>query len=519
MNAPRVFLVNPRNDTTGGFGFSLMAPGWLFPIAAGVPQDPFGEPVIVDETIKQFDPSVVQKGDIVGVGITTGNCIGGYRVVRQAKERGAVVIVGGIHATILPNEPIEMGADSVVTGNGDVIWPAVLRNILDGKLLRRYDGGKVSGRQMLKGRWELFNPREYLCPVVRLKAGCPEVCSFCSVWKTDGNEMRNRPVEDTTEEINYLYHEKGCRIIILGDDNEFPASLARIEREKNPRRKAEFEKLREENLEFCKEFARRVPKDIVLFTQMTSECATDDEAIEAMKNMGVKAALWGVESFDEEGLKKIKKAWNPNEWKMVEAIQKVQGKGIYILGSMISGLETDTVGTLEMAGKFARESGMVMAQFTVFSAFLETNDYNEMVADIPRWEQVDTGNPLAVLPRRKIKLLKDPKYGYKFWLNPKKAAFQISHPNMDEATLLKCVMKNWKDFYSHREIWKRLKTFDWPLRAKILYGLVCRAFLAQYAGYGIAADSVKTRKLAKPARIQLKLAVWFCNKFLRTKTV
>jgi radical SAM superfamily enzyme YgiQ (UPF0313 family) len=503
---------------TGGFGFSLMAPGWLFPIAEATPMDPFGSPILIDETIRPFNPDLVQKNDIVAVGITTGNCIGGYRVVKQAKEKGAIVVVGGIHATILPDEPIEFGADTVVTGNGDIVWPKVLDDILNKKLLRRYIGGRVAGGQMRKGRWELFNPKEYLCPVVRLKAGCPEVCTFCSVWKTDGNEMRNRSVEDTSEEINYLYHTKGCRIIILGDDNEFPASLARIAREKNTRRHAEFERLREEDLKFCREFAKRVPKDIVLFTQMTSECANDDEAIEALKNMGIKAALWGIESFNEETLRKIKKGWNPNEWDMVDSIKKVQKKGIYILGSMISGLETDTVETLQAAGRFAREAGLIMAQFTVFSAYLETNDYNELVADVARWEQVEAGNPLALLPRRKIKLLTDLEYGHRFWLNPKKRMLQISHPNMDEKILLGCVMKNWQDFYSYREIWRRLRMWGWPFKAKILYVLVCRAFIAQYAGYGIAADSVKTRKLAKPARIQLKLAIWFCNRFLRVKS-
>jgi radical SAM superfamily enzyme YgiQ (UPF0313 family) len=92
----------------------------------------------VDEAISRFNPDVVNPGDIVGIGISTGNCLAGYRVMREAKLRGATVIMGGIHATIFPDEPLEMGADAVVTGNGDVVWSKAVRDALDRNVQTRY---------------------------------------------------------------------------------------------------------------------------------------------------------------------------------------------------------------------------------------------------------------------------------------------------------------------------------------------------------------------------------------------
>src|SRR5215813_9489375 len=155
---PKVILVNP-SKTTLGYGF--FTPRWLFVIARATPVEIVDKTVIVDETLERFNPEVVEPGDIVGIGISTGNCLAGYRVLREAKLKGATVLMGGIHPTIFPAEPLEMGADAVVTGNGDLIWSRAVRDALEGKLQKRYAGGRIAGEDLLKARWDVLDSRQY----------------------------------------------------------------------------------------------------------------------------------------------------------------------------------------------------------------------------------------------------------------------------------------------------------------------------------------------------------------------
>ena len=100
--------------------------------------------------------------------------------------------MGGIHTTIFPDEPLRMGADAVVTGGGELVWPQVIQDALANRLQPQYNGGRVPGSALLKPRWDLIDPTRYIFPSVQTVAGCPENCSFCSVWVTEGRQPRMR---------------------------------------------------------------------------------------------------------------------------------------------------------------------------------------------------------------------------------------------------------------------------------------------------------------------------------------
>lgn len=102
----RVHLVNPSDLS---FGTAVITPRWLYVLASATPSR-FGDPVICDETLERLDPSGIQPGDIVGIGIHTGNALRGYEVGNLARERGAWVVYGGIHATLYPDEAIGIRA-------------------------------------------------------------------------------------------------------------------------------------------------------------------------------------------------------------------------------------------------------------------------------------------------------------------------------------------------------------------------------------------------------------------------
>jgi radical SAM superfamily enzyme YgiQ (UPF0313 family) len=226
-----VHLVNPSDNS---FGTAVITPRWLFVLAAATPQIA-GDPILVDESLEQIDPKSISASDIVGISVHTGNALRGYEVGRMARARGAWVIYGGIHATLFPEECFERGeAHSVVKGDGDIAWGNVVRDCLEGTPGKLYDGGRIEGGQFLAGRWDLMPKDKYMWASVQTIRGCPKHCSFCSVWRTDGQKPRQRQYQTVIDEIVHL-RQIGFRFIALADDNFYPVTLTdlRLAREQN----------------------------------------------------------------------------------------------------------------------------------------------------------------------------------------------------------------------------------------------------------------------------------------------
>jgi radical SAM superfamily enzyme YgiQ (UPF0313 family) len=290
------------------------------------------------------------------------------------------------------------------------------------------------------------------------------------------------------EEVNELY-EMGFHYLIFADDNFNPATLGRIAREPSPQKRRELERIREERLRFFEEYHQCVPKDMFGFTQMTAEIVKDEEYLAAIsRKMRVRAALVGIESFTEEGLKIANKLWNPVGHEMAKAIQMIQDYRIIVLSSVICGLECDTVETLQTMGKFTTESKSLMAQFTVYRPYPGTIDYLEMMKDMKNLEKP------GYVSRHKTQILDD-----KFWLLPQKPVDWFKHANMSSEVLLRENKRCWNGFYSLREILKRIrsgsglaKTWDW--RARIGYIILCLAWKRVYSEHGMSADSVQKNK-------------------------
>src|SRR6202020_1521699 len=136
--------------------------------------------------------------------------------------------------------------------------------------------------------------------------GCPKHCSFCSVWRTNGQAPRQRRFQSVIDEIVNL-RRIGFRFIALADDNFYPVTLTdlRLAREQNnTARIEELTAIRAERFQLMEEMAK-LPKDMVFFTQITMEAGEDTEFLDAMRKANIKGALVGVESATGEGLKAL----------------------------------------------------------------------------------------------------------------------------------------------------------------------------------------------------------------------
>src|SRR5205823_12954990 len=199
-----------------------------------------------------------------------------------------------------------------------------------------YEGGRVGGDQFASARWDLLPERRYMWASVQTVRGCPKHCSFCSVWRTDGQEPRQRAVDRVVREIVEL-RRLGFRFIALADDNFYPVTLddlAQARRRADGSRLRELEALREERFTLMARLAQ-LPDDLVFYTQITMEAAEDVEFLKAMKRARILGALVGVESVTKEGLKDVYKGFNLTGDDLVARLRAFRRHGIHVLGSFI----------------------------------------------------------------------------------------------------------------------------------------------------------------------------------------
>jgi radical SAM superfamily enzyme YgiQ (UPF0313 family) len=482
----RVHLVNPSDLS---FGTAVITPRWLFVLAAATPPR-FGTPVIADETLERFDLHTVAPGDVVGIGIHTANALRGYELGRQARERGASVVFGGIHATLFPDEAREHGgAHAVVKGDGDVIWSTVLADCAMGVPLAQYEGGRVEGADFSAARWDLLPPDRYMWGSVQTVRGCPKHCSFCSVWRTDGQKPRMRAVDSVIHEIVQL-RRLGFRFMVLADDNFYPvtrADLAAAARRRDPSQLQTLTALREERFELMARM-EQLPDDLVFYTQITMEAAEDPEFLRAMRRARIRGALVGVESVTEEGLKAIYKPFNESGEALVRRLQSFRDEDVHVLGSFIFGLPTDTPETFQATASLADRAGVSFAQFVMLMPFPGTVDFS-------KWEQLPSSTALV-----------DDVPVNRYWLIPTRRRPKVysPHPAMTAEQIRQGTQTAWDVFYRLPTIWKRSRCVR-SLRARLAFVLISKLYRQMYANTGIATDSARVQRSAQRARLLARL--------------
>jgi radical SAM superfamily enzyme YgiQ (UPF0313 family) len=478
----RVHLVNP-SDTS--FGIGVITPRWLYVLAAATPAA-YGDPFIVDETLEQIQPERIQRGDIVGIGIHTGNALRGMEVGRMARQRGAWVVYGGIHASLYPEEAHQLGgAHAVVKGDGDIVWANVIADLVRGAPQRIYDGGRLSGAQFLPARWDLAPRDRYMWASVQTVRGCPKHCSFCSVWRTDGQKPRQRASDVVIEEIVQL-RRLGFRFIALADDNFYPVTFTDIqlaEAQGNTHRVAELQATRSERFEMMEQLAR-LPSDMVFFTQITMEAAEDTRFLDAMCKARIKGALVGVESVTAEGLKSVFKEFNAAGDNLATRLSTFREHGVHVLGSFIFGLPSDRTGTFAATTALAKQAGLTFAQFVMMTPFPGTVDFD-------RWEKGMNGDIPSVAGTPITR----------YWLIPASVRPKMfsRHETMTTEEISERTQGVWDNFYSLREIWDRSKCVP-TLRGRLAFLFISKLYRQMYAKTGISTDSARRQKATRVAR-------------------
>ena len=475
----RIHLINPSDIS---FGIAVITPRWLYVLAAAT-GDRWGDPLIVDETLKTMDFDTIAPGDVVGIGIHTGNAMRGYEIGRRARALGAWVVYGGIHSTLFPQEALANGeAHAVVRGDGDIVWSKVVADCIAGTPQPVYEGGQIDGEQFVAARWDLLPERSYMWASVQTVRGCPKHCSFCSVWRTDGQEPRQRAVDMVIREIVEL-RRLGFRFIALADDNFYPVTLddlAQARRRADTSRLHELEALREERFALMALLAQ-LPDDLVFYTQITMEAAEDPEFLKAMKRAKILGALVGVESVTKEGLKDVYKGFNLAGEDLVARLRTFRRYGVHVLGSFIFGLPSDKKDSFDTTVALAERADLTFAQFVLLTPYPGTVDFEKWAAKENEHGTAIDGIPIT-----------------QHWLIPqdKRPKLYTPHSAMSLEEIRVGTQHAWDRFYSWGNVWRRSRVVK-SMRARFAFVMISRMYRQMYAGTGIATDSARVQRSAR----------------------
>ncbi|MBM4274618.1 MAG: B12-binding domain-containing radical SAM protein [Deltaproteobacteria bacterium] len=366
----KILLVQPKSTGYMGqvskSGKASLARVTLTTIAALTP--PPHEVVIHDARLSE--PDYDEDWDLVGFTGMTCEIPHAYRMADEFRRRGKTVVIGGYHATALPEEAAQH-ADIVVVGEAEGLWPRILLELANGGAQQTiYQNDKlIEMRDMAIPRRELLNPDMYtVFNTIQATRGCPFNCVYCAVTKFFGRDFRCRPVAEVVAEIK---SQPDKRWMFL-DDNL-------IGQEK-----------------YAKELFRAlIPLGINWGAQVSFELAKNAELMDLYAQAGGQFAFIGFESLSAPALKSVRKGFNrPEEY--AQGIRQLHRRGITIMGSFMFGLDGDDLGVFKRTVDFVNATKIDLVLYHILTPFPGTKLYEEMdrqgrIHDRD-WSHYDTGH-------------------------------------------------------------------------------------------------------------------------------
>ena len=361
----RLYLVNPSNSLASiskikesrWKSLRTWKPLSLLVLAGLTP--PEWDIVIVDENLNLPDYEAMPLPDLLGITAFTSQANRAYEVAGHFRSLGVPVVMGGIHASMCPEEALNY-VDSVVSGEAESIWQQVLDDARNGRLRRHYEGGITELNNMPVARHDLLSDG-YAFGAIQTTRGCPLNCIFCSVTAFNGNRYRQRSIMDVVSEFQ-LIREK---YVLIVDDNLTGTSPEHIARSKDLFRAMIRADLRKQWV-----------------SQVTINFADDEELLELASKAGCKIVLIGFESPEAEGLIEVNKRFNLRKDRDFRAsVRRIQKHNILVVGSFVIGLDIDKPGIGRHIAETAIKYGVDNLQVLFLTPLPGTRLMEQMTSD------------------------------------------------------------------------------------------------------------------------------------------
>ncbi len=294
---------------------------------------------------------------LAALSFPTGFALHAYRLADEYRRHGIPVVMGGPHATFLPEEAA-YHADAVVVGEAELIGPQVLEDFRRGRVQRIYAAAGVRDLDGLPmPRYDLVEPEFAVPHIVQATRGCPYRCKFCTTPIINPG-FRTRPVQDVIRDIAAPCFRGWLqsKLVWFWDDNLTA------------------------NRRYAKTlFREMIPLRKWWLTQASLDVTDDPELLALMHDSGCTGVFLGIETLDAKALKSVGKRHNKVA-RYQEAIRKLHDHGITVMAGLIVGFDTDTATSVDALLDQVRTLDIDMPFLSVLTPYYGTQLYDEMLA-------------------------------------------------------------------------------------------------------------------------------------------
>jgi len=331
-----------------------MPPLGLVTVAAILPQT--WEFKLVDHNVREVTEAewdwaeviimsamIVQKPDLLAL-------------IKEAKQRGKSVAVGGPYPTSIPQDSSGAGADYLILDEGEVTLPLFVNAIERGESqgVFRSEGERPDVTHTPVPRYDLLDLDAYNAMCVQFSRGCPFQCEFCDIIVLYGRKPRTKTPQQLLAELECLYQLGWRRSIFMVDDN-FIGNKRNV--------KLMLQELQGWMAE------RQYP--FTFLTEASVDLAQDTELMDSMVACNFKAVFLGIETPDEESLKLTKKFQNMRS-SLVDAVRDINRTGLRVTAGFIIGFDGEKKGAGDRIIEFVEQTAIPTTTFGILQALPDT---------------------------------------------------------------------------------------------------------------------------------------------------
>ncbi len=332
------------------------------------------EITLFDEYVgEDLDPNTVEA-DIVAFSSLSSGINRAYELANVLRKRGITCVIGGAHATALPEEALQF-FDVVIKGEGETPWKEFLADFENETIQPTYYGKMNVSLEALGMPDRKFIHPSYHYPSLMTSRGCPFHCSFCYLTVYKNRKYRPIPHETVLEDMRSV---NDSQLVIITDENFIGYTKKNYQDRKDLLRK----------MIDCK-------FDFIWGCQASTNIADQPELMELMYKAGCRGVFVGFEATDEEALKSINKKHNLNiDYK--DIVKKIHKKKLAVIASTILGMDNQSNGyhkhlikeLKRIKADYVRVFYMTAWPGTILYKELEkenrvTSDWNSLRKDIP----------------------------------------------------------------------------------------------------------------------------------------